>query len=81
MPDPAPAADLTEHHTVTSGDVVTSLGSHDSHGLDEAVAVRRLETDGPNTLPQAHGDSLVRRVLLQFHNPLIYVLLVALRLV
>ena len=77
VPDPAPAADLTEHHTVTSGDVVTSLGSHDSHGLDEAVAVRRLETDGPNTLPQAHGDSLVRRVLLQFHNPLIYVLLVA----
>ena len=77
VPDPAPAADLTEHHTVTSGDVVTSLGSHDSHGLDETVAVRRLETDGPNTLPQAHGDSLVRRVLLQFHNPLIYVLLVA----
>ena len=77
VPDPAPAADLIEHHTVTSGDVVTSLGSHDSHGLDEAVAVRRLETDGPNTLPQAHGDSLVRRVLLQFHNPLIYVLLVA----
>ena len=77
VPDPAPAAEVTEHHTVTSGDVVTSLGSHDSHGLDEAVAVRRLETDGPNTLPQAHGDSLVRRVLLQFHNPLIYVLLVA----
>ena len=77
VPDPAPAAEVTEHHTVSSGDVVTSLGSHDSHGLDEAVAVRRLETDGPNTLPQAHGDSLVRRVLLQFHNPLIYVLLVA----
>lgn len=73
---------MTQHatedsHIATASDVVSSLGSHATDGLEETVAAERLETDGPNTLPQARGDSLVRRVLLQFHNPLIYVLLAA----
>ncbi len=77
MPDLESAIDLTEPHALATDEVVTSLGSDCSHGLDEAIAVRRLGTDGPNTLPRAHGDSFVRRILLQFHNPLIYVLLAA----
>ncbi|RYC13437.1 HAD family hydrolase [Nocardioides zhouii] len=68
---------MVDHHTRAVGEVVASLGSDDSRGLSESVAGRRLEADGPNTLPPAHGDSLLRRVLLQFHNPLIYVLLAA----
>ncbi len=77
MRDPAPAVELSEPHTVASTEVVTSLGSDGTHGLDEAVAGQRLGSDGPNTLPRVHGDSFVRRILLQFHNPLIYVLLAA----
>lgn len=56
---------------------MASLGSDAQSGLTESVAASRLDGDGPNTLPAGHGDSLVRRVLLQFHNPLIYVLLAA----
>ena len=77
MPEPALVADATDHHTVTADKVVSLLGSDLLRGLDESVAVQRLGSDGPNTLPRAHGDSLLRRVLLQFHNPLIYVLLAA----
>ena len=64
-----------DHHAIAVGDVVSVLGSDPQRGLDEPVALLRLEHDGPNLLPQVQGDSLVRRVLLQFHNPLIYVLL------
>ncbi len=77
MPDLVPAIDLTEPHALATNEVVASLGSDASRGLDETVAAERLRTDGPNTLPRAHGDSLLRRLLLQFHNPLIYVLLAA----
>ena len=79
VPDPtAPDTDhTTDHHTVAVNEVVSSLGSDQRRGLDESVAVLRLGNDGPNTLPRVHGDSLLRRVLLQFHNPLIYVLLAA----
>ncbi len=78
MPDPNALATHLEGdpHTVAADEVVASLGSDGRRGLDESVAVSRLASDGPNTLPRVHGDSLLRRVLLQFHNPLIYVLLV-----
>ncbi len=77
VPDPALATDLTDHHTVTVDRVVSLLGSDQRRGLEESIAVQRLGREGPNTLPRVHGDSLLRRVLLQFHNPLIYVLLAA----
>ena len=64
-----------EHHSAAVDDVVSVLGTDQRRGLDETVAAQRLERDGPNMLPRVQGDSLVRRVLLQFHNPLIYVLL------
>lgn len=62
-------------HAVAVGEVVALMESDQRLGLAESVAASRLASDGPNTLPQVHGDSLLRRVLLQFHNPLIYVLL------
>ena len=64
-------------HVLPAREVVASLGSDGSRGLGAPVAAQRLDRDGANTLPQAQGDSLVRRVLQQFHNPLIYVLLAA----
>ncbi len=79
MPDPSTLDTGPErhHHAVPVEEVVAHLGSHRDRGLEEPIAVDRLARDGANTLPEARGDSLLRRVLLQFHNPLIYVLLAA----
>ena len=44
-------------------------------GLSNAEAAARLETHGRNRLPEAHKRSALVRLLLQFHNVLIYVLL------
>lgn len=46
-------------------------------GLTGAEAARRLQAHGPNRLPAPPRPSLTRRVLGQFHNVLIYVLLVS----
>ncbi len=77
MPDPTALATprAADHHAIAVSDVVSALGTDEHRGLDESVAAVRLGRDGPNMLPRVQGDSLVRRVLLQFHNPLIYVLL------
>ncbi len=44
-------------------------------GLDDAQVEQRLRSSGPNRLPQAARRGPLRRLLLQFHNLLIYVLL------
>ena len=46
-------------------------------GLTQAEAERRLAVHGPNRLPEEPPDPAWLRLLRQFHNPLIYVLLVA----
>jgi len=52
-----------------------------SSGLAAAEASRRLDQHGPNRLPEVAGPGWLRRLLLQFHNLLIYVLLGAALLV
>jgi magnesium-transporting ATPase (P-type) len=49
----------------------------DADGLSPADAAERLATFGPNRLPQAPRRGALARLLLQFHDLLIYVLLVA----
>ncbi len=56
-------------------DQVLELLDADTGGLDEAEARRRLETYGPNRLPEPPRRHPFARFLLQFHNILIYVLL------
>jgi magnesium-transporting ATPase (P-type) len=56
-------------------DRVLELLDVDTGGLDEAEAQRRLETYGPNRLPEPPRRAALVRFLLQFHNILIYVLL------
>lgn len=48
-----------------------------AEGLSTDEAARRLVTFGPNRLPRAAGRGALRRLLAQFHNLLIYVLLAA----
>ncbi|MEO6511831.1 MAG: HAD-IC family P-type ATPase, partial [Nocardioides sp.] len=70
-----PETDPAAHHALSVDEVVASLETDQKRGLAQSVALLRLETAGPNTLPRVHGDSLLRRVLVQFHDPLIYVLM------
>lgn len=65
------------HHGLPSHEVVLLLQTDPHRGLSDEVAAERLEQFGPNTLPAPRGAGLFVRILRQFHNPLIYVLLVA----
>ena len=55
-------------------DQVLELLDAGTGGLGEAEAQRRLETYGPNRLPEPPRRHPFARFLLQFHNILIYVL-------
>lgn len=46
-------------------------------GLSSIEACDRLRQHGPNLLPRRNGPSALKRLALQFHNLLIYVLLVS----
>ena len=63
-------------HALRLDEVWQRLGSGEQ-GLSAAEARRRLAAQGPNRLPAARRPSALRRLLGQFHNLLIYVLLVA----
>ncbi|MBL8209847.1 MAG: HAD-IC family P-type ATPase [Bryobacterales bacterium] len=47
-------------------------------GLSQAESADRLKRFGPNALPEAPSEPLLRRFLRQFQSPLIYILLFAL---
>lgn len=57
-------------------EVLVSLEATSS-GLSTQQAQARLERDGPNSLPTPGRPSLISRILVQFDNVLIYILLVA----
>ena len=63
------------HHQGTD-EVLQALHSS-SDGLSKDEASQRLEEYGANQLPQTHSRSALMRFLSQFHNVLIYVLIVA----
>jgi cation-transporting P-type ATPase F len=65
------------HHELPAHELVVLLGTDVEHGLSRREAEHRLERLGPNRLPPPTRQSDLTRFLLQFHNPLIYVLLVA----
>ena len=71
------AVTANAHHGLAAHEVVLLLQTDPHRGLTTEVADERLKEFGPNTLPAPRGAGLVRRVLRQFHHPLIYVLLVA----
>lgn len=61
-------------HSVSAEVSLENLQSSTT-GLDQEDAVIRLATHGANRLPQAARRSAFKRLLLQFHNILIYVLI------
>lgn len=67
-------ANTTQWHSLSADAALARLQSA-PHGLSATEAAARLETHGPNRLPEPPKRSLVVRYLLHFHNILIYVLL------
>jgi len=64
-------------HHLPVDKVLVLLGSDGVRGLAGADAQRRLAEHGANVLPRAERRGALLRLLLQFHHPLIYVLLAA----
>jgi hypothetical protein len=64
-------------HAQSPAEVAEQLATNLQRGLTQAEAERRLSVHGPNRLPEEPPDPAWLRLLRQFHNPLIYVLLVA----
>src|SRR5215831_18885951 len=73
--NPGPASESTPWHAIAADEVVQRLESNTVSGLDAAEAKRRLERYGPNRLPEAHKQGPLMRLVLQFNNVLVYVLL------
>ncbi len=62
-------------HHLPADEVVELLDSQADKGLDLFAVKHRQEHFGPNLITPAKGKSALQRFLLQFHNPLIYILL------
>ena len=67
----------TDWHAQSTEQVLQALAVDPAQGLSPEAVVQRLRTHGHNRLPTVRGLPAWRRFLLQFHNPLIYVLLIA----
>lgn len=72
-----PAQQENQWHSLDASEAVRALDSHDHRGLTAAEADARLARDGPNVITTRRGRPWWMRLLLQFHAPLIYILLVA----
>lgn len=64
-------------HSLQVEKCVRSVGSDLVQGLTAEAIARRYETDGWNELPVKPGKPAWLRFLLQFHQPLLYILLMA----
>jgi Ca2+-transporting ATPase len=68
---------LRDPHQLEAAEVVELLGCDPVRGLASAEVHRRLHQFGPNELAQTRPISELRRFLLQFIQPLVYILVIA----
>ena len=64
-------------HAMSVDDVRDTLEMDPTQGLSRGEAENRLATYGENVLPEQAKEGAFRRLLRQFHNVLIYVLIIA----
>lgn len=76
LTEPLTPTTVPAHHADTADQVLELLASGPS-GLAAREALRRLQVFGPNLVPPVKRRSALLRWLLQFHNLLIYVLLMS----
>ncbi len=65
------------YHSLPTEEIVTQLASDQVKGLTPEEVEQRFQHFGSNTLTAKQGQSAWLRFLLQFHQPLIYILIVA----
>ncbi len=69
---------IGEHlHQIPADEVVELLGSDCERGLDVFEVESRQEQFGPNAIQMRGGHGPLKQFLLQFHQPLVYILLTA----
>ena len=71
------SADESRWHHLETTEVTRLLDSDLEQGLSSDEAARRLKHYGPNTVSSREGIPEWKRFLSQFHQPLVYILLVA----
>ncbi|WP_413452429.1 HAD-IC family P-type ATPase [Georgenia phoenicis] len=71
-----PPTEAAPAHARAVVDVLAELGTGDQ-GLSREEAAARLERHGANRLPEPERESALRRLLRQFRDPMIYVLIAA----
>lgn len=64
-------------HSMDARDIIKELKTDREKGLENSEVNKRLEKYGRNEIPKAKRRSAWKRLLMQFHNVLIYVLLAA----
>jgi Ca2+-transporting ATPase len=64
-------------HALDTADVLGEFGSRADRGFDTTEITERLARFGPNALSARKGRGPLVRLLLQFHQPLVYILIVA----
>ncbi len=62
-------------HHLPITEVADLLEANQERGLDQFAVRHRLETFGPNAITAQKGQGPLLRFLLQFHQPLIYILI------
>lgn len=62
-------------HHLPSGEVLETFQVDPKKGLDRFRVQRRGAEFGPNALTARRGKTRIERLLLQFHQPLIYILI------
>ena len=67
--------DALAWHAISASEVVSRLATDSAKGLDPADAAARLQKYGPNRLPEGKRRGPFVRLLAQFNNVLVYVLL------
>jgi cation-transporting P-type ATPase F len=69
--------EVTDWHSLSIDEAVTALAANAEHGLSQDEAARRAASHGPNLLPEAPRRPAWRRLLEQFLQPLVFILLLA----
>jgi Ca2+-transporting ATPase len=67
----------SQWHHLSVQEVTRYLDTNLETGLTSAVAAKKRERFGANELKSKPGTSPLLRFLLQFHQPLLYILLIA----
>jgi cation-transporting ATPase F len=64
-------------HKLPAQEAVDLLRTSETSGLDRFEVETRQKDFGPNSIPMRSGPSALIRFLLQFHQPLVYILMAA----